>query len=135
MEYLVITLKAIAAYFVLMLIGVNLIGFVVRGFMLADTVTNNETAKEIYGKSSIALPIVSMLFLIGYLYALYHFFNIWVLISGIILMITRIPDLLWEIRHGKKITLRDMPKNFSDMVLNILSWAVLLLLWYAFYIN
>ena len=64
MEYLVITLKAIAAYFVLMLIGVNLIGFVVRGFMLADTVTNNETAKEIYDKSSITLPIVSMLFLI-----------------------------------------------------------------------
>lgn len=135
MEYVLITLKAIAAYFVLLIVGTNLIGVVIRGFIVADTSNSNELAREAYGKAGHTTTLIFVFLLIGYLYALYHFFNIWVLIAAVILIVGRIPDLLWEIRNGKKITLRNMPKNFSGQFLNILGWGVFPLLWYAFYIT
>jgi hypothetical protein len=135
MEYLLITLKTIGAYLILLFIGTNLIGGVVRGFLVAGTVNTNQQAKEIYGRAGGTVTVIFILLLLGYLYVLYYFFNIWVVIAAIVLIIVRMPDLIWEIRNGQKITLRTMPKNLSGIILNILSWAVLPLLWYSFYIS
>ncbi len=50
MEYLIITLKSVVAYFILMLLGVNLIGGIIRGFVTARVINNDSTAKKVYGK-------------------------------------------------------------------------------------
>jgi hypothetical protein len=135
MEYLIITLKAIAAYIILMLFGINLIGGIVRGFVTAKAINNESTAKQVYGKAGDGVAFIFILLLIAYLFALYYYLNIWVLIGAIILIIARIPDLISEIKNGEKTNLKNMRKSPLDAFLTILDWAVLPLLWYAFYIS
>jgi hypothetical protein len=135
MEYLIITLKAIAAYVVLMFFGVNLVGGIVRGFVTAKAINNDSTAKQVYGKAGDGVSFVFIFLLVAYLFALYYYFNIWVLIGAIVLIAGRIPDLIWEIRTGQKTNLKNMRKSSLSVFLTILDWAVLPLLWYAFYIG
>lgn len=69
MEYLIITLKTIAAYFILLVVGTNLIGVVIRGFIVTNTLNTDEGAREVYGKAGHVMTIIFVFLLIGYLYA------------------------------------------------------------------
>ena len=68
------------------------------------------------------------------LYALYHYWNIGVAVAGLIHIVDRIPDLLIEIKTGKKINKNRMSKGPIDIFLLILNWLTIPLLWYSFYI-
>ena len=48
---------------------------------------------------------------IAYFFALYHYWNIGIMTAGLILMFTRLPDLLFEIKNGVKINATNMPKK------------------------
>lgn len=129
-------LKALGSYLVLMLIGINLIGIIVRGFIASpkEDPYGNPIGENISSPGSIALTLIVSLIAIAYLYALYHFINIYVLIAAIMIMLSRIPDLLYEIKTGKKINLKEMPKRPIDTIFNIIGWLALPVLCYAFYI-
>jgi hypothetical protein len=51
--------------------------------------------------------------------------------AGLILMFSRLPDLLFEMKNGVKINATNMPKKTIDVVLNILSLLALPLIWYS----
>ena len=129
-------LKALGAYLVLMLIGINLIGIIVRGFIQSpqEDENGNPIGENISSSGSIILTLLVSLITIAYLYALFHFFNIYVSIGAIMIMISRISDLLYEIKIGKKITKKDMPNRPVDTIFNIIGWLAFFVLWYAFYI-
>jgi hypothetical protein len=48
------------------------------------------------------MNIIALILIIGFIYSLLHFWNIGVALSAIIIMAGRLPDLIWEIKHGKK---------------------------------
>ena len=99
-----------------LLIGMNFCGFIVRGFFVRapDLTDADDKIKEIVDremtKRAIAGTVISLIFIVGaffYLRAVYRHWNIWMMFAAAIPMITRAPDLLWEIRLGRKPTSED----------------------------
>lgn len=137
-------LISIVFYFVLMWLSVNLLGLLVRGFFTNPEIEKlksegHEFIKQEIKKSQRAenwLNVIAFLAIIGYLYATFHFWNIGVTAVALVLMLVRLPDLLWEIKTGKKITLgvaRSMPKKALFFIDIFLSWAALPALYYFLY--
>ncbi len=132
-------IKAIGAWVLLMFIGTNIIGFIVRGFVEMSTMNrpkddipstpHGEVASDRHFNRTLTFLFVAIG--IAYVCVLYWVWNIGVAIAALILMVTRIPDLLREIRTGYKTTFLSMPRGPFDLFLTILDWAVLPLLWFA----
>ena len=49
------------------------------------------------------------------------------------MMLTRLPDLLFEMKTGKKLTYANMSKGPIDHFCTVLSWAALPLIFYSLY--
>jgi hypothetical protein len=134
MDIFLCILKTIAGYFILMFLGTNLLGIVVRGFrptLRKDSDGNFVSIVDTSSNGSIIMTILFSIISIVYLYALYHYWNIGIMAAGLILLITRIPDLLFEMKTGEKINSTNMPKNTFNVMLNILSWLALPLIWFS----
>ncbi len=105
-------LISIVFYFILMLLSINLIGLLVRGLFTNPELKklksegydfiNQEIEKD--ERANKWLTLIVFLGIIGYIYATFHFWNIGVTAVALLLMLSRIPDLLKEIKTGKKIT-------------------------------
>lgn len=113
---------SIVVYIILMLIGTNLLGMIVRGINKPSYL--RETMDYI-------LSIIFLIISIGYLYALYYFWNFGLLAAGLILILVRLPDLLYEMKTGEKMNQSNMAKGPVAIWLNILAWLVLPLVWYS----
>lgn len=134
MDIFLCIVKSIIGYFILMFVGTNLLGLVVRGLKPIYVRDNEDNLLEFENTSSsrsIIMTIVFSIIILAYLYALYHFWNIGILAAGIILMVSRLPDLLFEMKTGIKLDLKNMPKRPIDIILSILSWLALPLIWYS----
>lgn len=134
MDAFLCILKAVAGYFILMIIGTNLLGIVARGIrptLKKDSDGNLVSIEDTSSPSSIIMTILFSIISIAYFYALYRYWNIGIMAAGLILMFTRLPDLLFEMKTGEKINSANMPKKPVDVLLNILSWLALPLIWYS----
>lgn len=127
-----------------MLVSINLLGFFVRG--LFKNPENEEIRpddpefikQEIhrFKRANKWINIIAFLLIPAYLYILIHYWNIGVAAVAAALMLARLPDLIWEIRHGKKITFsitRSMPKNATYYITGLFDWAALPALYYFLY--
>lgn len=106
-------IKAIGGYFILLFVGTNLLGMIVRGIQPSpknDNVGNLTSVRNVSSNSNNTMTIIASFISILYLYILYHYWNVGILAAGIILMLTRLPDLIFEIKTGEKINSRNMPK-------------------------
>lgn len=110
--------KAIGAWIILMFVGTNLLGFVVRGLLWAPPSSDGPTdrVRELFahesrrlGAANITMTIFSAAVTLSYIGALYYFWNIAFAVTAVLAMISRLPDLLWEIRSGKKVTRGNSP--------------------------
>lgn len=132
-----IIIKTIIASIILVLVSTNMIGMIMRSLYqprLEDDM-DDLTLNELMSRNN-PNPLATVIFLVtaaGYLFALYYFWNVWLALAGLILMLTRIPDLLFEIRTGQKLSLFNMPKGPLYIFCTILMWGVLPLIWYSFY--
>jgi len=139
-------LISIVFYFVLMWLSVNLLGLLVRGFFTnpeldkIEAETKHDFIKEEIKKSKRAdkwLNFIAFLSIIGYLYATYYFWNIGVTAVAIVLMLVRLPDLLWEIKtgqqHNRIASALSMPKNALYYITPFLTFAALPALYYFLY--
>lgn len=134
-------LITIVFYFVLMYLSVNLLGLLIRGLFINPEFEKlksegHEFIKQEIKKSERAdnwINIIALIFIIAYFYLLLHFWNIGVLIVAIMFMVARLPDLLWEIKNGRKIDVKSMPKNALYYVDIILTWGALPILYYSLY--
>lgn len=119
-------IKAIVGWVVLMLIGTNLLGF--TGFIIfppsAQAPTWLRRMGTALGYASVPLGIV-------YFYILLRYWGLGVLVAAIMLMGARLPDLLWEIRAGKRITRQEGPRGAVAVLSTLLMWAALPVLWLA----
>jgi hypothetical protein len=134
MDTFLCILKAIAGYFILMFVGTNLLGIVVRGFrptFKKDSDGNLASVVDTSSTGSIIMTILFSIISVAYFYALYHYWNIGIMTAGLLLMFTRLPDLLFEMKTGEKVNSTNMSKKPIDVLLNILSWLALPLIWYS----
>lgn len=144
MNLIVLTVLSLIGYFILMIITSNLTGMVVRGFFVQDTdfedfikkgrprpyttkgVSMGERADK---RITIVFSIIAILFL----YLLYRFLNIWAIFAALLLVFSRVPDLIWEIKVGKKVTLKEKPKGGIYSFTGILVIVALPVLWWSLY--
>ena len=137
-------LITIALFLILMWTSVNLLGLLVRGLFtnpelekLKENQKTHEFIKNEIAKSQRAdkwVNIIALILIIGYLYTLFHFWNIGVVLVAIMIMSSRLPDLLWEIKHGKRIVVKSMPKDALYYITTLLIWGALPILYYSLYI-
>ena len=111
--------KTIVAWFIIMLISVNLLGYVVRGLLWSppsiepfEGTELEDIAKQsqITPKANFVMTLVAFVFTFAWFFVLYHFWNIGLVAAAGIIMLSRLPDLLWEIKHGVKVTKNRGPK-------------------------
>lgn len=133
-------LKALAVWVILLLVGTNLLGFVVRGLMWQAPKSDapgdevcDLLAGEVrrHGIANIVMTSTSVLITFGYLAALYHFWNVLLVIAAILAMLTRLPDLLWEIRMGHKVTWQKRQRGPVYELATLGAWVCLPLTWFA----
>jgi hypothetical protein len=139
-------LISIVFYLVLMWLSVNLLGLLVRGLFAnleidkIESETKHDFIKEEISKSKRAdkwLNLIAFLCIIGYLYATFYFWNIGVTAVAIVLMLVRIPDLIWEIKtgqqHNRIASVLSMPKNALNYIASFLMFVALPALYYFLY--
>lgn len=112
----IVIIKAIFCWLVLAFIGTNLIGFFMRNRL------------NIVGVVSIFLMGIFFFLLLRYLHS-------GVAIAATMLLIGRIPDLIWALGHRQKISDKNkkMPNRAIDNINLILLWGALPVLFWAFY--
>lgn len=134
-------LLTIGFFLALLYLSTNLLGLLVRGLFVdprLEELKSNEVEiirkeAEKTQRAEVWVNIVALGLIVLYLYLLFHFWNWEVMGVAIVLMATRLPDLLWEIKHGKKITMETMPKNTLAYTTVILDWLMLPALYYFIY--
>src|SRR3989338_8338360 len=101
---------AFLGWLALMYVSVNLIGMLVRGLVLVSEMKKvlaksspafRKVADEFYKPSEEKRTnIAALIFIIVFLGVLYYFWNVGVVIAAVLIMVARVPDLLWEMKHG-----------------------------------
>lgn len=144
MDLLLSILFSIIGYFVLLLITTNLTGMIMRGFFVQDTDFEDFVKKgrpRPYTKTGISMgnsadkriTIISTIITIVFLYLIYRFLNIWAVLAALLLIISRVHDLFWEIRTGKKVTTKERSRGVIHAITTIMIWAALPVLWWSLY--
>lgn len=134
-------LITIILFFILMYLSVNLLGYFVRGVFSPDyeKLKGEQTLefmKKEVGKIQRAdkwITTIAFILIITYLYLLFHFWNIGVTAVAIIIMAGRLPDLLWEIEHGRRTDPKLMKHNALYYIFALLPWVGLPVLYYSLY--
>jgi len=137
-------LKAIVAWVILMLVGTNIIGFLVRGLVHQSVPHEDEFETEfvrglvrrVRRWDTVATAGWAVLCL-GYLYLLFRWWNLTVALAGLVLMLARLPELLFELRTGlsysaeaRRISAMNMSRG-ARVFCDILAWSALPLLWWG----
>lgn len=116
-----------------MLIATNLLGLVVRGLFHAPVKLEIE-GKVYHETPKRAVVFANIFFLVlnvGFFYSLYYFWNYGVVVAAALIMISRLPDLLYEIKTGIKATSKSRVNGFYDYFFTLLFWSALPVLWYS----
>ena len=129
----------LVVWFILMLACTNLIGLLVRGFFINPEMENlvagwHEVVQQEYQSNNRKGNMIALVLIIIFLSALYYFWNLGLVIAALMLMGARIPDLIWEIRHGvedKRLTAILQPWPYK--LLGAIGWASVPVIWYALY--
>ncbi len=135
---------SIIGYLPFMYITTNLTGMVVRGFFCQDTDFEDFLIKgkpRPFTKMRISMgdrgdkftTILFSIITILFLYLLCHYLNIWATVAALLLIFSRTPDLIWEIRNGKKVSANERPKGGLYLITDITIWAALPVLWWSLY--
>jgi hypothetical protein len=137
-------IKVVLAYFIMILIGGNLLGLVVRGFIWPYAFYESPKANDFLRKvlrestreslrmavANNAITLLSLVLMAAYFFGIFHFWNVGLAATAGLLMVARLPDLLWEIRNGKKVSKANMPRGAVYFVATLIGWLCLPLTWY-----
>ena len=132
-------LKTIIGYFILLFVGTNLLGLIVRGILptyVKDMDGDLSVLTNISSGKNLVMTIAFLSITIVYFFLLYYYWNYGILTAGLILMLTRLPDLLFEMKTGEKINSSIMPKRPIDIFFSIMGWLMLPLIYFSLcYLN
>ena len=127
-----IYIYTVGFYFILMFLSTNIIGFVVNGFYDPILDWRHEMSESrLIERSKMnvtQMKTVAYIFLIiavVYLCSIYFMLNAGLAIVALAFMLTRIPDVRYEIRTNTKLNRKNMPKNFINTITTIIDWLLL----------
>ena len=121
-----------------MYLSINLVGFFVRGLFSNPELDKLEQEGHDFIKREVKkskradkwINVIALILIIAYLYLLFRIWNIGVMAIAIIFMAARLPDLLWEIKNGRKFDAKVAPRNTLFYITTLLDWGALPLLYY-----
>jgi hypothetical protein len=126
-----------------MYLSINLLGFLVRGMFtnpeldrLKQDKNTHEFIKNEIKKSQRAdkwVNLTALVLNIAFFYLLFRIWNIGVVAAAIIIMAGRLPDLVWDIKHGRPTNPKLMKKNLLYYVSASLPWLALPVLYFSLY--
>jgi hypothetical protein len=139
MSFVQCFIKVVVAWFLLVIIGKNLLGMVVRGSFLfppiSDAAHSDIVAREAQRLriSGDVITVIFLLLTVAYFIVLYRVWNSGVTLAAVLLMAQRFPSLIYEIRVGRKLTKEETrsgkyPYSRTSIVMSLLA---LPLLWYS----
>ncbi len=133
-------IKAIVAWFIIMYISINLLGFVVRGLLWSPTSMEEKVAEIVFRDvpnrkpmthaSNFVITLIAFVLTAIWFFTLCYFWNIGLVAAACIIMLTRLPDLLWEIKHGVKVTKTTGPKC-GNLLIALDVFLSIPLIWYS----
>lgn len=139
------TIKVILVWLALIYIAINLIGCLTRNFIswLSPLDTPDdipEDAKKLFLRetrlnrsANRAITLTFFVLTVAYLIAIYHYWNIALVASAALVMVSRLPDLLLEIRTGRRMSKTDRPKGAVYIIGTVIIFLTFPLTWYALY--
>lgn len=130
-------IKFIIANTLLIILSSTLIGLILRSLLQPRLNKNQDWHKSEYNKLSIkngiVISVISLVVSIILIFSIYWKMNILISAGFFICMITRVKDLLNEIKTGKITSRRTMTKEPLDFVLNLFFWGGFLIFNYGLY--
>lgn len=144
MSTLWFAILATLGLFVSMYVATNLVGMIVRGFFrntnLEEMKQNKDThdfiKKEIAkdNKADNVTTVIFIIITIAFIYIVYQYTNYWVLTGVLLMMLSRVPDLVWEIKTGKKVTRNDGPTGGTYSLTDITMLIAFPVVWWGIFI-
>lgn len=135
MQFVVQLVIAVASWLAIMFVSINLIGIWVGGITknskLEEIAASNQVLTSEVRKSQRMQLVFATTLIISFLGILYYFWNVGLVIAALMLMVSRVPDVIWEIKTGKALALEDMKKPKFFLLATLLSWASMPVVWYS----
>jgi hypothetical protein len=139
-------LTTIIVYLVLMYLSINLLGLLVRGLFAnpegdkLKAETKHDFIKNEIKKIESAdkkINLIAIFLIVGYLCVTFYLWNIGVTAVAMILMLARLPTLVWEIKtgqeHNRVGSALSMPKKNLNYLTTFLTLVSLPALYYFIY--
>ncbi len=135
--------KVAGAWLTMMFIGTNLVGFIVRGLwgqgIPAEPPDDGRAVNDfIAGErkrmkaANLVMTALALCACAAYYWALFHYLGgMLAIIAGAMLMVSRLPDLVVEIRTGKRTTRKSMSWSPVHHFMTALMWLALPVMWFA----
>jgi hypothetical protein len=130
--------ESMGIWLVLMFVGTNLIGLVVRGLLWKAPVIDDESTERVrdlvsgqMAASNKGMTVVAGVLSAAYGYGLWHFGGELLALAGGLVAGARLPDLLWEIRSGRKITEGGAPRGLVYMLAQLAAFGALPVIYLA----
>ena len=133
-------LKAIFAWVLLVIVGMNLLGLIVRGLFwspprptdVSDRLTDLlERETKRLSLANVVMTTVPLTLTIGLFVVLVYFWNIGLVLAAAMILIGRLPDLLFEIRTGTKVNQSNAPMGVAHILGFLIMLGALPLVWYS----
>ena len=127
----------LVSWLAIMFVSTNLTGLLMRALAtnreLSEITSANEILAQEIQKSQRMTKIISVALIIAFLGILCYFWNAVLLVAGLMLMLSRVPDLIWEIESGRALERGDMNKPQFSLLSTLLAWTSLPVVWYSIY--
>jgi len=75
--------------------------------------------------------VISTVLIFIFLAILFYFWNLGLVIAALMLMASRIPDVIWEMKSSRSLELEDMKKPKLWLLTTLLAWASMPVVWYS----
>lgn len=130
-------LITLASWLAIMFVSTNLTGLIVRES------ANNRELNEIASASKILAQevkqsqrttrIVGAVLIVTFLGILGYFWNAALMAAGLLLILSRVPDLIWELKSGSALERGNIRKPQLSLLSALLAWSSLPVVWYSIY--
>lgn len=128
---------SLVSWLAIMIISSTLTGLLIGGFVanreMDEIASSHEILAQEIQKDQRMRKIIGTILTVAFLSSLYYFWNVGLVVAALMLILSRAPDLIWEIKSGQKLESGNMSKPKFSVLSALLSWASLLVVWYSIY--
>jgi|WetSurMetagenome_2_1015567.scaffolds.fasta_scaffold1148185_2 hypothetical protein len=136
----ILILKTIGFYVAMLFVGANLIGFFIRSlswrlssteYIKPEDLGHSHETELVRPGSHIMIRLFGFFIITAYLFALFYWGNLLLSIAGLIIMLCRLPDLILEMKTGRKFMFKFRPKGAVYTLSTVALIGVIVLVWFA----